>query len=164
MENNDVACLPWAGTIFWFFRQFQHTEANARFDSWLKANADKIRNNEVVFYRSKRITQKTVLVRYHLICSAVFFSSRTSTRWVFQGQEQTRRYSWGAALYSFWNGWWGIPFGLIWTPVAIVKNLSSDSMITVGDLLRVPPPPPRGFKQGVQAGMRQVSRDLLLTD
>lgn len=153
-----------AGTIFWFFRQFQHAAANARFNNWLKMNAEKIRNNELVFYRSKRITLQTMLVRHHLVCSAVVLSGRMTTRWLVLGQEPRGLHMWGATLYSFWNGWWGLPAGLIWTPVAIVKNLSGSSTLLVEDLLRVPPPPPVGFKQRQVAAMKQATKELLLTD
>jgi hypothetical protein len=152
------------GTLFWFFRQFQHAAANARFNNWLKLNAEKIRNNEVVFYRSKRITLKTMLVRHHMVCSAVFFSGRMTTRWLVLGQEPRGLHMWGASLYSFWNGWWGLPFGLIWTPIAIVKNLNGSSTLLVEDLLRVAPPPPVGFKQRQVAAMKEATKELLLTD
>ena len=163
-----VMCL-WAlagavGTLFWFFRQFQHAAANACFTAWLKANAEKIHNNEPVYYRCKRITLKTVLVRHHLVCSAVVFSGRTTTRWLVYGQEPRRRHAWGASLYSFWNGWWGLPFGLIWTPIAIVKNLSAGSTLLVEDLLRVPPPPPAGFKRRQAEVMREATKELLIMD
>jgi len=153
-----------AGTLFWFFRQFQHAAANARFATFLKMNADRIRNNELVFYRSKRITPKTVLVRHILVGSALFFTGRTSTRWLVKGQEPRMLHAWGASLYCFWNGWWGFPFGLIWTPIAIVKNLAGESTVLVEDLLRVPPPPPVGFKQRQIAGMKQTTKELLLLD
>lgn len=151
------------GTAFWFIRQFDHRAADTRFRSWLKINEEKIRNNELVFYRSKRVTLKTVLVRYHLVCSALIFSGRMHTRWVFFGQEPKMRYAWGTALYSLWNGWWGIP-GLIWTPIAIAKNLSSSSTTLVEDLLRVPPPPPRGFRQIFAWSMKKTTEDLFITE
>jgi hypothetical protein len=153
-----------SGTLFWFFRQFQHAAANARLTNFLRMNADKIRNNELVFYRSKRITLKTVLVRHTLVSSAVFFTGRTSTRWLVKGQEPRMLHAWGATLYSFWNGWWGFPFGLIWTPIAIIKNLTGESTLLVEDLLRVPPPPPEGFKQRQIAGMKQTTKELFLME
>ena len=151
------------GTAFWFIRQFDHRAADARFKSWLKINEEKIRNNELVFYRSKRITLNTVVVRYHLVCSALSLSGRMYTRWVVLGQEPNMRYVWGAAFYSLWNGWWGIP-GLIWTPIAIVKNLNSSSTTRVEDLLRVPPPPPQGFRQIFAWSMKQTTQDLFITE
>jgi hypothetical protein len=152
-----------AGTAFWFLRQFGHRAADVRFRSWLTINEEKIRNNELVFYRSKRIMLKTVLVRYHLVCSALFLSGRMHTRWVVLGQEPKMRYAWGAALYSLWNGWWGFP-GLIWTPIAIAKNLSSTSTALVEDLLRIPPPPPKGFQQRVMWSMKKTTEDLFITE
>lgn len=152
------------GTLFWFFRQFAHGAANARFFAWLKANEDKIRNNELAFYRSKRITLKTVLVRHHLVCSAVFLTGRMTTRWLVVGQEPRLRHALGASLYSFWNGWWGFPFGLIWTPIAIFKNLTGISTVVVEDLLRVPPPPPVGLQQAMAASVKETTKELMLAD
>ena len=33
-------------------------------------------------------------------------------------------------LLSFFLGWWGIPFGLIYTPIAIIRNLSGGRDVT----------------------------------
>jgi hypothetical protein len=153
-----------AGTIFWFFRQFAHAKANARFLAWLKANEAKIRNNELAFYRSKRITLNTVLVRHHLVCSAMFLTGRMTTRWLVLGQEPRLRHALGASLYSFWNGWWGFPFGLIWTPIAIIRNLTGSPTITVEDLLRVPPPPPLGLQGRLAANLKETTKELILAD
>src|SRR5260370_7384975 len=51
-----------AGTLFWFVRQFPHTAANIRFGKWLKANEDKINNNNPPFYRSTPLPLNPVLV------------------------------------------------------------------------------------------------------
>jgi hypothetical protein len=74
------------------------------------------------------------------------------------------RHALGASLYSFGNGWWGIPFGIIWTPIAIIKNLTGSSTILVEDLLRVPPPPPVGLQQAMAVGMKEATKELLLAD
>lgn len=44
-------------------------------------------------------------------------------------------------LLSFFAGWWGIPFGLIYTPWAIIQNLSGGKDVTaeVVSALRLPP-------------------------
>ncbi len=149
------------GSLFWFWRQFQHASANRRLIRFLEMNAEKIRNNEPVYYRCKRITAKTVLVRHHLVCSAVILTGRMSTRWLIKGQEPRLLHALGASLYSFWNGWWAFPFGLIWTPMSIIRNMAGDTMVLVEDLIRVAPPPPTGFQQKVVAGMKSDLKDLL---
>ena len=146
------------GTAFWLWRQFAHAEANRRLTAFLQTNADKLRNNEKVFYRCKVITLKTVLVRHHLVCSAVVFTGRTSTRWLVKGQEPRLRHALGASLYCFWNGWWGFPFGLIWTPMALVRNMAGETTILVEELISAPPPPFVGAGQRVA---HRVKDDLL---
>lgn len=45
----------------------------------------------------------------------------------------------GGLLYSFFLGWWGIPWGLIMTPVQVVRNLAalfrSDDSLTPSEQL-----------------------------
>jgi hypothetical protein len=39
-------------------------------------------------------------------------------------------------MVSLLLGWWGIPFGPIFTVRAVVKNLSGGQVVTVAELLR----------------------------
>ena len=36
---------------------------------------------------------------------------------------------------TFLVGWWGIPWGLVYTPMAIFRNLSGGERVTVGEIL-----------------------------
>ena len=63
----------------------------------------------------------------------VYFSYRVWSALVITGREKTPRISCmscgrkdklSAALFSFFLGWWGFPWGLIYTPASIYWNLS----------------------------------------
>lgn len=62
------------------------------------------------------------------VTSVIFLSSRRST--VYTGTlEQLEKAARAATVHNLLLGWWGIPFGLIWTPMALVRN--SNNMKTV---------------------------------
>ena len=120
-------------------RQFKWRQENQRFTAWLVVNTEKIRNNQLAYYRSQRISLETELVRHHLVFSALILSCRMQTRWIIKGKEPRLWNAFAASLYTLFYGWWGIPFGIIWTPVAVVKNLSGSTSVRVSELLQPAP-------------------------
>jgi hypothetical protein len=66
--------------------------------------------NPVDLYRSYRVVSMLILTRWttrnHFVCRAC-----------------ARREQLKALLYSTLLGWWGFPFGLIVTPIQIVRNI-----------------------------------------
>src|SRR5580765_4777543 len=56
--NLFMACA----TTYAIYAQFKSADEIARFLAWLVANAEKIRNNHSVYYRSQRISMDTILV------------------------------------------------------------------------------------------------------
>src|SRR5215469_8846635 len=147
----SMSAVVAAGTAYCLYRQFKWTQENQRFTAWLVANAEKIRNNQVVFYRGQRISLDTELVRHHLVFSALILSCRMQTRWIIKGKESRFWNAIAASLYTLFYGWWGIPFGIIWTPVAVLKNLSGATRVRVGELLQPAPAKPVGFSQRFQS-------------
>jgi hypothetical protein len=46
--------------------------------------------------------------------------------------EQLEGFARGARMHTLLLGWWGIPFGLVWTPMALARN--AKAMRQVHDL------------------------------
>ena len=63
-------------------------------------------------------------VCYSVVVSAVVLTSRQATEIYFQRAD---RYSpaarWVSTLFTFLFGWWGFPWGIIYTPGALLRNL-----------------------------------------
>ena len=137
-----ISAVVAAGTAYCLYRQFKCAEENQRFTAWLVASAEKIRSNQVVFYRGQRILLDTELVRHHLVFSALILLCRMQTRWIIKGKEPRFWNAFAASLYTLFYGWWGIPFGIIWTPVAVLKNLSGTTRLRVWELLQPARPNP----------------------
>jgi hypothetical protein len=146
-----ISAVVAAGTAYCLYRQFKWAEENQRFTAWLVASAETIRSNQVVFYRGQRILLDTELVRHHLVFSALILLCRMQTRWIIKGKEPRFWNAFAASLYTLFYGWWGIPFGIIWTPVAVLKNLSGTTRVRVWELLQPAPAKPVGFSQRFQS-------------
>lgn len=132
-----------AGVVYGIYWRYQDHKQNKQLMDWLRANGDKIREGATpMFYRSRRVRWESELVCYHLVFSFIVFSSRTKTRWIIKGQEPNKGLTLAACLYTFCYGWWGFP-GVIWTPMALVKNLEHSTTTRVRDILEPPPPKPK---------------------
>ena len=55
------------------------------------------------------------------------WSALVLTRWTTNQQLSCRscatKRQWGGVAFSFFLGWWGIPWGLVLTPVQITRNI-----------------------------------------
>jgi hypothetical protein len=70
-------------------------------------------------------------VIFHYVVSIVIVTFRrpSAIYYVSPGQGVLSK-GWPYVLLSALLGWWGVPFGLIYTPVAIVKNLAGGTDVT----------------------------------
>jgi hypothetical protein len=105
-----------------------------QFLAWLGANHRAVQEGTAIF-RDVRITPRTELVRFTTVISVGVLTYKTPSRFYLPGVEST---GWVSAAYTaatFLLGWWGIPWGLIYTPAAIFRNLSGGERVTVSELL-----------------------------
>lgn len=155
-----------AGIAYGLYRQVRDYRENLRLLEWLKSNGEKIREGtQPVFYRGRRVRWDAELVCHHRVFSFVFISSRTKTRWLIKGQESRAWDALGASLYTFCYGWWGIP-GLIWTWVALLKNVDGSTRLPVKDIIQPPPPKPQPqtFKAIMKESFARTTDELFLED
>jgi hypothetical protein len=146
-----VAALLAGATGYAIYRRWMGAKEDQRFTAWLIANAERIRNNEPVFFRSQRISPDTELVRHHLVISAIVMSFRMHTRWIIKGREPRFGHALRACLYTMLYGWWGFPFGIYWTIVALIKNIGGSTTVKVRDLLQPAPAKATAFSQRLQS-------------
>lgn len=93
-----------AATGYCIYSQYRFAQEDRRFKSWLVANADKIRNNQLAFYCGQRISPDTILVRHHLVFSVIVMSFRMQTRWIIKDKEPRFWYAVAASLYTLCYG------------------------------------------------------------
>jgi hypothetical protein len=154
-----------AGTAYCIYRQMKDAEQDADLMQWLSTNADTIKNHQAAFYRGHSITPETELVRHHIVFSLLIVSIRRTTRWLIKDQEPRFASALWASLYTLCYGWWGIPFGVLWTPIAVIKNIRGSATLRVFDLVQpsAPPPPSTRFEK-VKANVAADFRRRLFID
>ena len=117
---------------FLFIRKQAH-EREA-FLTYLAANADAIRAGTAAF-RDQPLTYATRLRNPELVLSFFLVSFRVPTRPVVYASRAERRLRVGCTLVTLVFGWWGIPWGPIWTVQTLRRNLSSAGEVTIAELL-----------------------------
>jgi hypothetical protein len=70
-----------------------------------------------------------VVFDYCISVCVITFKRSSEIHFVRAGQG-TGSMSLGYTLLSFFFGWWGFPFGLVYTPMAIITNLGGGRDVT----------------------------------
>ena len=108
--------------------------AEAReFLEWLKANKAQIEQGWA-YYKGQKVRLKSEVTRYQGCVSLVVLTTRFRSRYVIDGRDGARLcLAFTAASFLF--GWWGFPFGFIFTPQAIYRNLRGGYKKQVSEIL-----------------------------
>lgn len=104
------------------------------FQSFLIDNADIILTRGAR-YKGFLITENTLLTQYLFSLSVITMSFKIPSRVYIVEHESTLGTAIGFTLASFFLGWWGIPWGPIFTIQAIGHNLQGGLKMTVGEYL-----------------------------
>ena len=72
---------------------------------------------------------KIVYFQYSISIIVMTFK-RTSGFYLLRNGENASQYHWPYTLISLLLGWWGIPWGFIYTPVVLFKNINGGNDIT----------------------------------
>jgi len=117
-----------------FFFSRYHGNRSGEFEAWLIRNATEIERNGAHF-ESSLITPATVLVRYQVVLSFLIVTFKLPTRPYISGEDQTFTIAAISTTLSLLFGWWGIPWGPIYTVQAIGSNFRGGLRETVAERL-----------------------------
>lgn len=104
---------------------------------WIKNNERQILSGGAE-YDGIFVNRDTVLVKYCIVYSAVAFTRKTYSNYCFEGSGRSVRVGLISTLFNLVMGWWGIPWGLIYTPQALYLNLAQKLSITVEQAILQP--------------------------
>jgi hypothetical protein len=101
---------------------------------WLQTNQPSIEKGWS-YYENYKVTPNTVLAQYQACVSLLLLTLRfrSPRRIVGSPENQSTRIVY--TLISAVAGWWGIPWGFVYTPQAIYRNLKGGYRQTVKELL-----------------------------
>jgi Ca2+/Na+ antiporter len=101
---------------------------------WLKKNRTQVLESGGT-YNGHSITKDTQIIRYLFVFSFILFTSRVPSRWYVKGKDNTALAVAAYTLGSAVAGWWGVPWGPVYTVQALYRNLRGGYRVSVADFL-----------------------------
>jgi hypothetical protein len=101
---------------------------------WLQANQQSIEKGWS-YYQGRKVTLSSMLAQYQACVSLVILTLRFRSPRRIVGSRESQRTGVLYTLISAVAGWWGVPWGFVYTPQAIYRNLKGGYRQTVKDLL-----------------------------
>ena len=129
------AGLTIAAVLIGVFRfSYAAKQKDEQFLSWLLTNAREIYDGGVS-YGSVLITPATVLTRYQAALSFLIVSFKVPSRSYIEGQPAPLYVPILLSMATLVLGWWGIPWGPVYTIQVLARNVRGGAKETVGDML-----------------------------
>jgi len=130
-----AAGLIAATLIGLFFATRWHRKEAREFQAWLTENTEAIKRGGARYRTDILVTPATEITRYQLALSFVIMSYKVPTRIYVVDHHSTGLVGGVCTALSLVFGWWGIPWGPVFTVQAISRNVRGGLRHTVGDLL-----------------------------
>ena len=129
-----AVALGFCAVVFFFARWVsKEKKQSGEFLNWIKSRQEELKKGWA-YYGNQKITLTTEVTQYQGCVSFLLFTSRFRSRFLIVGQGNTADWLIYSGL-TFMFGWWGFPWGLLFTPQALYRNLRGGYRQTVGALL-----------------------------
>jgi hypothetical protein len=129
-----------AATLIGLFvlTRYHETQA-AAFERWLTHNRSAIEHGGSLYANEVLITPATRLTRYQVALSFLIVSFKVPTRIYIVGHHATGFVAALCTVISLALGWWGIPWGPVYTVQVIIRNLRGGLSQNVAERLATVP-------------------------
>jgi hypothetical protein len=119
------------GSWVYFVRQEEQSE---QFLAWIYENQEQL-NCGQLRYDNKTVTSKSEVVRFQTCFSLIIFSFKSHSSYLIRGQENVTGIALLYSLVAFFFGWWGIPWGPVYTFQVLAGNFRGGEKRQVKDLI-----------------------------
>ena len=116
------------------YRILLEEKKQKQFLSWLTEHKNEIGKKTLLFEGSP-ILDRTIITQYYLVISLIIVSYKMPSRYFVKDHHITPFHSFFFSLMSMCLGWWGIPWGPIYTFQALFKNLTGGKSTSVSALI-----------------------------
>lgn len=117
-----------------YFIKIRGDKENERFINWLIENQKDILKGYAE-YNGKKMDVNMELVQFQACLSFLFVSFRMPSRFYIKGYHKTKIIGIAYALISLIFGWWGLPWGPVYTVQSVIKNITGGNRQKLHDLL-----------------------------
>jgi len=112
----------------------QNNRQSREFCDWLLENQAAVKAGSAR-YNGAPIDEQTVLVQYQAAMSFLVVSIKASSRFYLAGEESSLTTAARFSLCSLLLGWWGLPWGPVYTVSSVFSNLRGGKRRNVRDVL-----------------------------
>lgn len=102
---------------------------------WVLDHRQILQQGQTLIYRGAEVTRDSQLVQYVWVVSVITLSSKMPGRWVVPGSTGARLQATGATLCCLLLGWWGIPWGPVFTVQGLAINVRGGQTLPVAAVL-----------------------------
>lgn len=137
-DSSDLIIIPSvlaAYFILFFLFRWNEQRHSGKILEWIYGNSDSIKNG-TARYRKRPVDKTTKLVQYKICISFIAFTAKIDTRLMFGGGAVSNITKIFCTLFTTGFGWWGIPWGPVYTFSSILHNLNTSTYYLAGDLVR----------------------------
>ena len=135
-------------------------EVQEKFLEWVLLNQEAITSGGAVF-EGQTVTPESEGVRFETCCSILILTLRKKTPMFLSGSKQATQSQFIATFVSLLLGWWGVPFGVIFTPLVVANNLWGGEKTKVANILEAVNHPD-GLKSLKKGGIEKVMVTFIL--
>ena len=82
-----------------------------------------------------RVDSKTILTRYCIVFSFGFFTQKKYTNYVIKDSNKSIFVGIATTLSNLIVGWWGLPWGPIYTVQSVYNNAFNKELVSVGNII-----------------------------
>jgi len=102
---------------------------------WILENKTALKHGGTAKYKDHDINENTKLVRYCWVLSVVTLSMKAPGNWLVSGTTRSTLFRMLSIIFNLVFGWWGIPWGPIFTIQSLFINVAGRWKISVSDVL-----------------------------
>jgi hypothetical protein len=131
-----------------FFAAKYHEKQAGEFEGWITHNVHAIERGGALYQNEILVTPATVLTRYQVVFSFLIVTYKLPTRIYIVGHQATGFVATVCTMISLVFGWWGIPWGPIYTVQVVARNVRGGFTQSVAERLAAIP---EFVRQGLKA-------------
>jgi len=133
-----LALIIFTAIYLFGIKPMEEKRARDKLLEWIGENKNEILEGRAL-YEGEQITKDTVIIRYCIVYSAIIYTKKEFSNYCLKGSERSYRIGIMSTMFNLIMGWWGLPWGLIYTPQSLYINLSKSESISVGEVISSPP-------------------------
>lgn len=135
--SEAIGGIIFTAILFGLYWHFKGEKKKAEeFTEWIIINKDQV-NNYSLDYNGYPIDKETELVQYQACISFLLFTVKLSSRFYVKESLSSGLANVLYTLVTLLLGWWGLPWGPIYTIQVIIKNITGGKKVKVESMINM---------------------------